>query len=98
VSAVEEAGVEVEDVVAAPVAASFVALTKMQKRVGCVLANIGSETLSIVVFEDMTPISVKIFPAGASDITHDLAIGLKISPEEAEQLKHGAVLGAPFSK
>lgn len=98
VAAVEEAGIEVEDVAASPLAASFVALNKMQKRVGCVLANIGSETLSIIVFEDDIPISLKVFPVGASDITHDLALGLRISPEEAEQLKQGAVLGATFSK
>lgn len=98
VHAVEEAGVEVDDVVASPLAASFVALTKMQKRVGCVLANIGSETLSVIVFEDALPISIKVFPMGSSDITNDLALGLKVSPEEAEQLKQGAVLGAPYSK
>jgi len=98
VSAVEEAGIEVEDVVAAPLAASFVALTKMQKRVGCVLANIGSETLSIIVFEDNTPMSIKVFPIGASHITNELALGLRIDPEDAEQLKQGAVLGAPFPK
>ncbi|MDO8517762.1 MAG: cell division FtsA domain-containing protein [bacterium] len=98
VAAVEEAGIEVEDVVASPLAASFVAVSKMQKRVGCVLANIGAETLSVIVFEDIIPLSIKIFPVGGSDITHDLALGLRISPEDAEQLKHGAVLGAPFSK
>lgn len=98
VRAVEQAGIEVEDVVASPVAASFVALTKMQKRVGCVLANIGSETLSIIVFEDAVPISVKVFPVGAADITHDIALGLRISPEEAESLKQGAVLGSPYPK
>lgn len=96
VSAVEDAGIEVEDVAASPLAASFVAISKMQKRVGCVLANIGSETLSIIVFEDGIPISVRVFPVGAADITHDIALGLRISPEEAEQLKQGAVLGAPF--
>jgi len=98
VEAVERAGLEVDDIAAAPLAASFVALNKMQRRVGCVLANIGSETLSIIVFEDDLPISIKVFPTGAADITNDLALGLRISPEEAEQLKHGAVLGAPFSK
>ncbi len=98
IAAVEEAGCEVEDVVASPIAASFVALNKMQKRVGCVLANIGSETLSVVVFEDTTPISVKVFPVGSSDITNDIALGLRIAPEEAEQLKHGAVLGSPYPK
>jgi cell division protein FtsA len=89
VAAVEEAGLEVEDVVAAPLAASFIALSKMQKRVGCVLANIGAETLSIIVFEDNTPTSIKVFPVGAADITNDMALGLRISPEEAEQLKSG---------
>ncbi|HEV8666658.1 MAG TPA: cell division FtsA domain-containing protein, partial [Candidatus Paceibacterota bacterium] len=98
VEAVEQAGVEVEDVVASPLAASFVALSKMQKRVGSVLANIGSETLSIIVFEDTVPVSIKVFPVGSSDITNDLALGLRISPEEADQLKQGAVLGAPYPK
>ena len=98
VEAVERAGFEVDDVVASPIAASFVALTKMQKRVGCILANIGSETLSTVVFEDAMPVSVKVFPMGGGDITNDIALSLRISPEEAEQLKHGAVLGAPYSK
>jgi cell division protein FtsA len=98
VAAVENAGIEVEDIAAAPLAASFVALSKMQKRVGCVLANIGSETLSIIVFEDDIPISMRVFPIGASDITHDIALGLRISPEEAEQLKLGAVLGSPYPK
>ncbi len=98
VDAVEQAGVEVEDVVASPLAASFVALSKMQKRVGSVLANIGSETLSIIVFEDTVPVSIKVFPVGSSDITNDLALGLRISPEEADQLKQGAVLGAPYPR
>ena len=97
-AAVEEAGFEVEDVCAAPLAASFVALSKMQKRVGCVLANIGSETLSVIVFEDSVPVSIKVFPVGGADITNDLALGLRISPEDAEQLKQGAVLGAPYPK
>ena len=97
-AAVEEAGFEVEDVCAASLAASFVALSKMQKRVGCVLANIGSETLSVIVFEDSVPISIKVFPVGGADITNDLALGLRISPEDAEQLKQGAVLGAPYPK
>jgi len=96
--AVEQAGVEVEDIVASPIAASFVTLTKMQKRVGCVLANIGSETLSIAVFEDDAPISIKVFPMGSADIGGDIALGLKIPLEEAEQLKMGAVLGAPYSR
>lgn len=70
----------------------------MQKRVGCVLVNIGSETLSLAIFEEEIPISVKVFPTGASEIAGDIALGLRIPLEDAEQLKHGAVLGAPYSR
>lgn len=89
ISTVEEAGVEVIDVVASPVALSFVTLSKKQKRVGCLLADIGAETLSIVIFENNNLISLQVFPLGGNDITSDLALGLRISLEEAEQIKLG---------
>ena len=97
-AAVEEAGVQVEDIMAAPLAASFVLLSKSQKRAGCVLANIGAETVSIVVFEDFLPISVKIFPIGSNDITNDLALGLRISIEEAEKAKRGGMTSITVPK
>jgi len=98
VEAVEEAGIEVVDVVASPIAASFVTLSKSQKIAGCVLANIGAETVSIVVFENNIPISLEIFPIGGSDITNDIALGLKISLEEAETIKLGGVTTTNYPK
>ena len=64
VESVEKAGVEVLDIMASPLAASLVSLTKTQKIAGCVLANIGSETVSIIVIENNIPISLEIFPIG----------------------------------
>jgi cell division protein FtsA len=98
IKTIEGLGIYVEDVIASPLAASFVLLSKAQKRAGCVLVNIGAETTSIVVFEDSTPISVKIFPVGSSDITNDLALGLRIPLEDAEKIKRGAMTSATFSK
>lgn len=98
IEAVEAAGVEVADVLASPIAASLVSLSKAQKVAGCVLANIGSETTSIVTFEDNIPLSLEVFPMGASHITHDLALQFKISIDEAEQLKKGAVIGSDVPK
>lgn len=94
VAAVEAAGVETIDIMAAPIAASLVTLTKQQKMVGCVLANIGAETLSIVVFEENAPISLKVFPTGSTDITNDIALELRVPLSEAEQLKRGIVTGS----
>lgn len=98
IQAVEEAGIEVDDVMASPIAASLVTLSKTQKMAGCVLANIGSETVSIVVFEDNIPISLKVFPIGSTDITNDIALGLKVSLEEAEQIKKGAITSTEYPK
>lgn len=87
IEAVENAGIEVINIMASPLAGSIVILNKTQKIAGCVLANIGSETVSIVVFENNMPISLEVFPIGGTDITNDIALGLKIPIEEAESLK-----------
>ena len=86
---VEEAGIEPVDACPAPIAASFVALTKAQRVAGVILANVGAETVSIVVYEEGLPISLEIFPVGSTNITNDIALGLKIPLEEAELIKLG---------
>lgn len=98
IDAVEAADVAVGDVMAAPLAGAIVTVSNAEKRAGCVLANIGSETVAIVVFENNVPVSVKVFRIGSMDITKDIALGLRVSLEEAENLKLGAITGASFPK
>ena len=97
IEATEAAGIEVDGVMASPLAASFVTLTKAQKTAGVVLANIGSETLSIIVFDDNSPLTVKVFPIGSSDITNAIALSFQVPLPEAEQMKRGAVTGSDIS-
>lgn len=84
---IEELGIEVDEVLPSPIAAGQVALNKKQRSVGCALVNIGAETVSIAVFENDTPISLQVFPIGSTDITNDIALGLKIPLQEAEKIK-----------
>lgn len=91
---VNDAGIEVLDIVAAPIASSLVTLSKNQKVAGCLLANIGAETVSIVVFENNLPVSLEVFPIGSTDITNDIALGLKLPIEDAESLKRGSLSNA----
>ena len=84
---VEEAGVEVQDVMASPLAASLVSLSKTQRVAGCVLINLGAETLSMAVFENNIPLSLEVFPIGSTDITNDIALSFRIPIEEAEKVK-----------
>lgn len=95
---VEAADIEVIDRMASPLAGSYVTLAKDQKMKGCVLANIGSETVSIVVYDEGVPISVKVFQTGSSHITDDIALGFKISLEDAERVKLGRLTGAMYPK
>ncbi len=98
VDAISEAGIEVLDVIASPIAGALVTLSKNQKVAGCLLANIGAETVSIVVFENNLPVSLEVFPIGSTDITNDIALGLKVPIEDAESLKRGGALSLQVSK
>ncbi|RJQ34329.1 cell division protein FtsA [Candidatus Parcubacteria bacterium] len=94
IEAVEAAGVEVEGVMASPLAASFVTLSKAQKTAGVILVNIGGETLSTIVFDNDVPVSVKVFSVGGADVTNAIALSFRIPLTEAEQMKRGAVTGS----
>ncbi len=96
--AVEAVDIEVVDKMASPLAGSYVTLAKDQKMKGCVLANIGSETLSMVMYDEGVPVSVKVFPMGSTAITDELALGFRVSLEDAERIKIGRLSGAMYPK
>lgn len=98
IQSIEEADIEIEDIHSSPVAGSFVTLTKTQKIAGCVLANLGAETVSIIVFENNIPISLEVFPVGSTNITNNIALELKIPLEEAEKIKHGVITSTIYPR
>lgn len=91
VRSVEETGVVIDRLVAAPIAAAQVTLSKVQKAAGCVLANVGSQTTSIIVYEDGIPIHLHTFPVGSTDVTNDIALGFRVPLDEAERIKRGEI-------
>ena len=98
ISALALANIEAIDVLATPIALSNIILSTKQKTAGCALLDIGAETVSMSVFENNVLISLQIFPIGSMDITKDIALGFKISLEEAESVKLGSVLGGDYPK
>lgn len=81
--------IKIEDVVAGPFAESLVLLNKRQREAGTALINFGHSTTSIIVYENNKPILSSILGCGSNDITNDIALGLQISLEEAENIKIG---------
>lgn len=82
-----QAGLEIDDLVLAPLAAAQAVLTKKQKELGVVLIDLGGGTTGLVVFEEGDLVSSLILPVGSMHITNDLAIGLRSSVETAEKVK-----------
>lgn len=90
---IAEAGIEPIDVIPDAIAGSYIALSERQKVVGGALVDIGAESVSMAVFENGTLLSLHTFSIGAVDITNDIALGLKITLEDAEKLKLGGHQG-----
>lgn len=82
-----QAGLEIDDLVLAPLAAATAVLTKKQKELGVAVVDLGGGTTGLVVFEEGDLLLANILPVGSMHITNDLAIGLRTSVDTAEKVK-----------
>ncbi len=89
--AVQRVGIEVDELVLEPLAASEAVLSEAEKRLGVVLVDIGAGTTDIAIYMDGTIWHTAVLPVGGSQISNDLAIVLRTPPEVGERLKlkHG---------
>lgn len=84
---VERAGLNIASICLQPLAAGSIAVSKDEKALGVALVDIGGGSMTVSVFEQGSLQSTSVIPIGGDHITNDLAIGLKIPTEQAEQLK-----------
>lgn len=85
--ALNEVGIEVLEFVYSGLASAEAVLTKTEKELGCVLIDIGGGTTSIAAFIEGSLAFSGVIPVGANNVTNDLAIGLRVSLENAEKIK-----------
>ena len=85
--AVEEAGGKIGGLFYSPLASARAVLSKAQKELGTVMIDIGFGTTGMSVYEESRLEAAKVFPAGAGNITNDLAIGLRCPIDTAETIK-----------
>ena len=97
---ISDAGLEVEDMVLAPLAASYAALSKRQKELGVMVLDLGGGTAGLTVFEEGYIIHSCVLPVGSSHITNDIAIGLRSDIDLAEKVKleYGSALLSDINK
>ncbi len=91
---IHQAGVDIDDFVPSFLAAGEAVLSRRQKELGVVSINIGSDSTSLVVYEDGAVLHSSIIPVGGASVTNDIAIGLRSSVDTAEKIKieHGTCL------
>lgn len=85
--AVFRTGMDVSEIVFAPLATSEAVTNARQREVGVVVVNIGASTTSMVVYEEGELMHAAIIPIGSDHITSDIAIGLRTSLDIAERFK-----------
>ncbi len=87
IKCVHKAHVEIEDLVVAPLASSEAVLADGETDIGVVLVDVGAGTTDIAVFTDGAIWQTVVLPIGGNLITNDIAIGLRLPPAVAEELK-----------
>jgi cell division protein FtsA len=93
--AVTRAGLDVERLMLEPLAAAESTLTDDDKEYGCALVNIGSEITALMIFGRGAIQHTAVFPFGGMHFTKDLAVGLRVSIQDANKIKQdfGCVAG-----
>lgn len=84
---VEVASGSIGGLIFGPLADSRAVLSRNQKELGVALVDIGFGKTSLSVYEENKLVYAKVFPIGSSNVTNDLAIGIKTSVEVADAVK-----------
>ncbi len=84
---VQAAGVKVSQFVLNPLASGEVVLNKTERDMGVCVCDIGGGTSDLAIYVNGDVWHTTVLPIGGAHITQDIAVGLRVSPEQAEMIK-----------
>jgi cell division protein FtsA len=95
--AVQNAHLEVEAVVASPLATGFACLTAEERDLGVALVEFGAQVTNVSVYTGGMLVGLATIPRGSADITDAIASAFGIRRFQAERLKcrHGSAIASP---
>jgi cell division protein FtsA len=82
-----KAGVNVSDIVLEPLASAEAVLSKDEKELGVALIDIGGGTTDVALFVRGSIVHTGVIAMGGNHITNDIAVGLRASIQDAENIK-----------
>ena len=88
---VESAGLQISQFVLNPLASAEVVLTENERNMGVVVCDIGGGTTDLAIYVDGDVWHTMVLAVGGNHLTNDIAHGLRLSPDTAEEVKkaHG---------
>lgn len=97
IEAVQNAHLEVETVVGAPIAAGHACLSPEERELGTALIEIGGEVTNVSLYAGGMLLGLKAIPLGSADITDAIASAFGIRRFQAERLKcvAGSAIASP---
>jgi cell division protein FtsA len=87
ITAVNRAGVHVDDTVFEPLACADAALRSDERELGICLADMGAGSTSLIVFQEGAVAHTAVIPIGGDHFTSDLSVGLCTPVAAAEKIK-----------
>jgi cell division protein FtsA len=87
-------GIDIDDLVLEPLASGEAVLTEQERQNGVMMVDIGGGTSDIAIFRDGSIWHTAILPVAGYQLTRDIAIGLGLPFDVAEQMKrkYGSVM------
>lgn len=84
---VRSVGVEIDDLILEPLASAEAVLSEEEKMAGVLIADIGGGTTDIAVMKEGSIYYTSVLPVAGHQVTRDIAAGLGLSFELAEEMK-----------
>lgn len=82
-----QAGLDVREMVAAPLAAAEAVLTTEEKEMGVLVADIGGGTTGVSIYTDGQPFHTTVLKVGGQHVSNDLTVVLRMPFAVSEDLK-----------
>jgi cell division protein FtsA len=95
-TAVNKAGIAVQELVLEQLAAAEAVLTQDEREMGVLLMDLGAGTTDYAVFLEGNVVHTNVLPVGAGHFTSDISVVLRTPMEDAERIKkrYGCALGS----
>lgn len=95
--AVQNAHLDVDGLVASPIAAGHACLTAEERELGVALVEFGAEVTNVAVYASGMLLGMASIPIGSGDVTDAIASAFGVRRFQAERLKcvHGTAIASP---